>query len=161
MLCLNSCSKKTNSYIWIKLSVLKQVKRCCATLPISLNLETGPFFMPNVPCSLVKIGRVVLEKIFKFCQCISIISQLSPLGKGHGLSFKQTWIFFTTDVFCYVWLKLAQWFCDENVKPLQMDRWTNGRKDDRWKAIRKAHLNYQLRWAKNLCVRCKFMSSTN
>ena len=56
MLCLNSCSKKTNSYIWIKLSVLKQVKCCCATLPILSNLGTGPFYMPNVPCSLCFIN---------------------------------------------------------------------------------------------------------
>ena len=35
-----------------KVTVLKQVKCCCATLPILLNLGTGPFYMPNVPCSL-------------------------------------------------------------------------------------------------------------
>ena len=56
-LCLNSCSKKTNTFEK-KLSVLKQVKCCCAILPISINLETGPFFMPNVPCSLYSLEFV-------------------------------------------------------------------------------------------------------
>ena len=38
--------------------------------------------------SLVEIGPVVLEKIFKFHQCIFVMSLLSHLGKGRGLSFE-------------------------------------------------------------------------
>ena len=38
--------------------------------------------------SLVDIGQAVLEKkVFKSCQCTFNILQLSPLGKGNGLSF--------------------------------------------------------------------------
>ena len=40
--------------------------------------------------SVVKIGPVDLEKISKLGQCIFSISLLSPLGKGHDLSFEQT-----------------------------------------------------------------------
>ena len=41
--------------------------------------------------SLVEIGPVVLEKkIFKCCQFIFIISQLSPLLEGRGPSFEET-----------------------------------------------------------------------
>ena len=41
--------------------------------------------------SLVEIGPVVLEKkIFKSCQFIFIISQLSPLWEGRGPSFQQS-----------------------------------------------------------------------
>ena len=42
--------------------------------------------------SLVEISPVVLKKIFKVGQCIFAISLLSPLGKGLGPSFGQTWI---------------------------------------------------------------------
>ena len=50
--------------------------------------------------SLVEIGPVVLEKkIFKFCQCIFAISLFSPLQKGHGPSFEQTWITFIQGCF--------------------------------------------------------------
>ena len=38
------------------------------------------------------------------------ISFLSPLGKGRGASFGQTWIPSAKDALCNVWLKLAQWF---------------------------------------------------
>ena len=48
----------------------------------------------NVPC-LVEIGTVVLEKIFKFCQRVFVISKLSPLGKGRDPLIKQNRIPFT------------------------------------------------------------------
>ena len=73
-----------------------------------LEKEQGPSFEQTwipftqgcfVP-SLVEIGSVVLErKFFKICQCIFAISQLSPLGKGQGPSFEQTWIPFTQGYF--------------------------------------------------------------
>ena len=43
----------------------------------------------SVP-SLVEISPVVLEKIFKSCQFIFIISQSSPIWEGRGPSFEQT-----------------------------------------------------------------------
>ena len=48
--------------------------------------------------SLVEIGPVVLEKIFKSCQLFFfIISQLSPLWKERGPTFEQTLIPFTKE----------------------------------------------------------------
>ena len=41
--------------------------------------------------SLVETGPLVLEKIFKFCQCSFAISLWSPLQKGCSPSFVQTW----------------------------------------------------------------------
>ena len=64
---------------------------------------------------------------FKNFQCIFTFLLLSPLGDGRFPSFVQ------------IWFKLAQWFCR---KSLQMDR------DDGQPAMRKAHLSFQLRWAK-------------
>ena len=41
--------------------------------------------------SLVDIGQVVREKkIFKFRQCVSDISKLSPLGRGRDPLFQKT-----------------------------------------------------------------------
>ena len=39
------------------------------------------------------------EKIFKYCQCIFDTSLLSPLSKGSGPAFDQTWIFFSQECF--------------------------------------------------------------
>ena len=42
---------------------------------------------------------VLEKKIFKFRQCIFAISQLSPLGRGQGLSFEHNGIPFTQGCF--------------------------------------------------------------
>ena len=49
-----------------------------------------PFTQGCFVPSLLENGPMVLEKIFGFGQCIFAISQLSPLGKGHGPLFEQT-----------------------------------------------------------------------
>ena len=69
-------------------------------------LFTQGCFVP----SLVEIGQVVLERIFKFRQCIFAISQLSPLVKGRVPSLNKFESPSSEDAFCQVWLKLAQWF---------------------------------------------------
>ena len=62
------------------------------------------------------------------------------------------------DTLCQVWLKLAQWFWRRRWKCEKFtDRRTDGRTygrtdrqtDDGRQVIRKAHLSFQLRWAKN------------
>ena len=49
-----------------------------------------PFTQECFVASLDELSPVVLEKIFKFYQCIFAISLLSPLEKGRGPSFKRT-----------------------------------------------------------------------
>ena len=96
--------------------------------------------------SLVKNGSVVLEKkIFNSSQCTFTISQLSPLWEGCGPSFEQTWIPFTQGYFVP---KLAQWFWRRRRKCVKF----TDRRTDRRQVIRKAHLSFQLRWAKNTGV---------
>ena len=57
-----------------------------------------PFTQGCSVSSFVEIGQVVLEKkIFKSCQFIFIISELSPLWEGRGSSFKQILIPFTQE----------------------------------------------------------------
>ena len=52
--------------------------------------------------SLVEIGLVVLEKIFRLCKYIFALSLLSPLVKGCGpsyMSYEQSWIPFIQECF--------------------------------------------------------------
>jgi hypothetical protein len=66
-----------------------------------------------------------------------------PLGKGVPLHFNNLESPPPKDNLCQVWSKLALWFWrrSQKCKSLQMD--------DGQRAIRKAHLSFQLRWAKN------------
>jgi hypothetical protein len=54
------------------------------------------------------------------------------------------------DDLCQLWLKLAQWFWRRSwkCKSLTDRHQTDGQTDDGLKAIREAHLSFQLRWAK-------------
>ena len=58
--------------------------------------------------SLVKIGPDVFKKIFNVHQCIFAISLLSPLGKGRGSSFEQTWIPITKGCFVPCLVEIGQ-----------------------------------------------------
>ena len=71
--------------------------------------------------SLVEIDPVVLEKIFKFLQCIFTTLYLSPPGKGVALHLSKLQSPSLMNAFCQVWLKLAEE--DEIVISL----WTDGR----------------------------------
>ena len=94
-----------------------------------------------LPC-LLEIDLVVLEKeMFKShqCTCIFAIALSSPLDKVRGSSFVQFESTLPKDSWCQVWLKLVQWFWedDENVENLQTDnRCTDGQTNDRKHAIR-------------------------
>jgi hypothetical protein len=65
-----------------------------------------------------------------------------PLEKGYPLPLKKLESPSPKDDLCQVWLKLVQWFWNisRKCKSLQTDRQTDGRR-----AIRKAHLSFQLR----------------
>ena len=43
------------------------------------------------------------------------------------------------------WLKLAKWVLRTSRK---CEKFTDGQTDNKWRAIRKAHLKFQVRWAK-------------
>jgi hypothetical protein len=93
---------------------------------------------------LIEFGLLVLEeKILKYFQCIFTLFLLSPnplhLNKLESPPPK--------DDLCQVWLKLTQWFWRRSQKCKSLQ--TDGRRDDGQKAIRIAHLSFQLRWAKN------------
>ena len=74
----------------ISLSYPLRKGRCPLFEQIWIPITQG-YFVP----SFVELGPVVLKKILKVHQCIFAISLLSPLGKGHGPSFEQTWILLT------------------------------------------------------------------
>ena len=57
--------------------------------------------------SLIEIGSVVLEKIFKFRQCIFTIRNYLPLEKGMALYLNKLESLFPNDALCQVWLKVV------------------------------------------------------
>ena len=68
--------------------------------------------------SVIEIDPVVLVKKTSKCpQCIFATSLLhvSPLAKGHGSSFEQSWFTSPKNASCYVWLKLNEWFDLEKI----------------------------------------------
>ena len=137
----------------------------CYFVIIYLLKRAGPFILKTwFPITQercqVWLKLVVLEKkIFKSCQFIFINSQLSPLWEGRGPSFEQTWIPFTQGYFVPSLVEIGPVVLEKKMKmwkvyrqtdgqtDRQTDRQTDGRTDGR-QVIRKAHLSFQLRWAK-------------
>jgi hypothetical protein len=74
-----------------------------------------------------------------------------PLGKASVLHLYNSESSLPKDDLCQLWLKLAQrfWRISWKCKSLTDRRQMDGRTDDGKKAIRKARLSFQLRWAKN------------
>ena len=103
--------------------------------------------------SSVEISQVVLKKkIFKVQQFMFAISLSSPLKKGRGPSFEQTWIPITQGCFEPSLVKIGPVVLKKKSKIGKVyrrtDRRTNRQTDDGRQAIRKGHLSFQLRWAK-------------
>ena len=100
--------------------------------------RAGPFIWtkinplhPGILCAcLVEIGPVFLEKkIFKSCQFIFIISQLSPLWEGRGPSFEQTWMPFTQGYFVPSLVEVGPVVLEKKMKMGKVYRQTDGRTD--------------------------------
>jgi hypothetical protein len=74
-----------------------------------------------------------------------------PLEKGYPLRLNKLESPPPKDDLCQVYLKLVMWFWrrSRKCKSLQTDGQTDGQTDAGQRAIRKAHLSFQLRWAKN------------
>ena len=97
--------------------------------------------------SLIEIGMLVLEKkIFLNFQYFLLFCDYLPLEKSNPLRFNNLECPPPKDDLCQVWLKLAQRFWrSRKCKSLQTDGQTDGKTDDRQRAIRIAHLSFQLR----------------
>ena len=85
---------------------------------------------------LVEIGPVVLEKMnFEYFQKNFTFLLISPLGKGRGPSFEQTWIPFTQRCFVPSLVEIGFGEEDENVKSLQQGQ------QRQWQRTNFDHLN--------------------
>ena len=100
------------------------------------------------------------RRFFNFVNVFSLFRNYLPLEKGGALHLNKLESPSPKDALCQVWLKLAQWFwrrrwkC-EKFTDGQTDGRTDRQTDDGRQVIRKAHLSFQLRWAKN--YRQKFL----
>ena len=94
------------------------------------------------------------RRFFNFVNVFSLLSNYLPLEKGGTLHLNKLQSPPLKDTLCQVWLKLAQcfwrrwWKCE-----MFTDRQTDRQTDDGQKVIRKANLNFQLRWAKKSIAR--------
>ena len=73
------------------------------------------------------------------------------MEKGGALYLNKFESLSLSNTLCQVWLKLAQWFWRRRWKCevyRQTDGQTDGQTDDGRQVIRKAHLRFQIRWAK-------------
>ena len=95
------------------------------------------------------------RSIFNF---VNVILLLSSLGNEHDPSFEETCVLFTQR--CFVLIKfslnwpsgsglLGRWKCEKFTQDQWTDKQTNGQQ-----AFGKAHLSFQLGWAKKLPVKC-------
>ena len=85
------------------------------------------------------------EDFLKFFSVFLLFHYYLPLEKSVSLHLNKLESPCPKDDLCQVWLKLAQWFWrSQKCESLQTDRKTDGQR-----AIRKAHLSFQSRWAKN------------
>ena len=110
--------------------------------------------------SLVELGPVILEKkIFKRSRFIFIISQSSPLWKGRGPSFEQTWIPFTQGCSVPSLVEIGPVVLEKKIfKVVNLFLlFPNHLPFGKDVALRKVHLSFQLRWAKNICLITKKM----
>ena len=90
-------------------------------------------------------------RFLKFVNVFSLFRNYLPLKKGVALHLNKLESPSPRDTLCHVWLKLAQWFWRKRWKcEMFIDGLMDGRTDDGRQLIRKAHLSFQLRWAKNL-----------
>ena len=88
---------------------------------------------------MFEIGPLVLEKIFKSCQCNFTILQLSPLGKGNmALHLNKLKSPSPMDALCHVCLKLVVF--EKKLKIETVYRQTEGQTDGQ-QVIRKAQVS--------------------
>ena len=91
------------------------------------------------------------EDFFNFVNVFSLFRNYLPLEKGRALFKKKTWINFTQE---FGWN--GPMVLEKKMKMWKVYRGTDARTDrqtdDGRQVIRKAHLSFQLRWAKNRCA---------
>ena len=87
----------------------------------------------------------VEEDLLNFNIVFSLFHNYLPLEKKRTLHLTTMESTPRKDAACQVWLKLAQWIWGRRWK---CGKFTDGRIDGRH-MIRKCHLSFQLRWAKN------------
>ena len=110
------------------------------------------------------VSRLKLAMWFRrkwFSYVVYVFLLLFLLEKDVAFHFHKLKFLLPKDLLCHIWLKLAQWFWreeDDNVKSLQTDKWT----DKGQQVIRRVHLSFQVRWAKNVYLETwKFCFTAN
>ena len=88
--------KSINTYDYI-ITLIQRIKKKWEFIGSSFKQTWIPFTQGCFVPRLVEIGPVVLEKIFRFLQCIFAISYLSPLGNDVALHLNKLESFLPKD----------------------------------------------------------------
>jgi hypothetical protein len=113
-----------------------------------LNKLESPLPKDNLYQVLLNLARWFWRRRFlNIFSVILVFRYYLPLEMGYLFCLNKLESPLPKNDLCQFWLKLVQWFWrrSRKCKSLQTDRQT----DARQRAIRKAHLSFQLRWAKN------------
>ena len=93
--------------------------------------------------------RTIFEISSLYFRYLTIISP----WKRRGPLFKQTWILFTQGYFVSSLVEIGPVVLEKKMKIWKVYRQTDGRTDRQtdngWQVIRKSHLSFKVRWAKN------------
>ena len=118
---------------------------------LSVEQTWVPFIQDNCMPSLLEIYTMVLQMIFKFCQCFSLFRNNLPMGKSMPLHFNtlesplRLWCFEQSLVKIGKLILEKIFKENENMLSLQTDgRWTLG--------DQKSSLEQKLRWGKQNCT---------
>ena len=121
-----------------------------------LNLTNLNPHNPRMICAKFRFDLVkwfLRRRFLKFVNVFLLFHYYLPLKKGVALHLNKLESPSTKGALCQVWLKLSRWFlrrrwtCEKFT-----DGRTDGRTDDGRQAIRKVHLSFHHRWAKNTMV---------
>jgi hypothetical protein len=115
-------------------------------LALYLNEFEFPLPKDNVYQVWLNLACWFWRRFLKIFSVFLLFCYYLPLERGNPLHLNKLESPFPKDDLCQVWLKLAQWFWRRSRKCKSLQ--TDGQMDDGQKAIRIAHLSFQLRWAK-------------
>jgi hypothetical protein len=131
---------------------------------LSLNKLEFPLPKDNLYQVWLNLARWFWRRRFlKIFSVFLLFCYYLPLEKGYPLPLNKLESPSPKDDLYQVWLKLVPWFWrrSRKCKSLQTDRRTDRRTDRQTDAgqqvIRKAHLSFQLRWAKNKQTNIKYI----
>jgi hypothetical protein len=117
-------------------------------LALYLNKLEFPSLKDNLYQVWLNLACWFWRRVLKIFSVFLHFCYYLPLEKGYPLRLNKLESPLPKDDLRQLWLKLVQWFWRRSRKC----KFTDRQMDARQQAIRKAHLSFHLRWAKNILI---------